>query len=235
MTDPSPNAGNATGEDDKASLPVWQESLLLLAIADDALGLMLLAVFYPSGPLSFVSFVGFMIPAVAVCIWLKRRPTMSFWPYVVLGGGLSWCALYFGGVHPSLALVPILPFMPHEKRDLGLFDEAEARLPYTMNRFEHAFHVPVQVVLFFFGLANGGVPFGSVGTGTWIVFVALLAGTTNRAAATEFATAAFDPGPVLDEAKMGALFSFAAAPAAILLGRAFGLRPGRQPDASRVA
>ena len=244
--------------------------LLLLAIADDALGLMLLAVFYPSGPLSFVSFVGFMIPAVAVCIWLKRRPTMSFWPYVVLGGGLSWCALYFGGVHPSLALVPILPFMPHEKRDLGLFDEAEARLPYTMNRFEHAFHVPVQVVLFFFGLANAGVPFGSVGTGTWIVFVALLAGkpigilgmtfigmklglrapgglsyrhtfvvgvtaAIGFTVALFFTTAAFDAGPVLDEAKMGALFSFAAAPAAILLGRAFGLRPGRPPDASRVA
>lgn len=33
MTDPSPVAGNTSGEDDKASLPVWQESLLLLAIA----------------------------------------------------------------------------------------------------------------------------------------------------------------------------------------------------------
>jgi NhaA family Na+:H+ antiporter len=44
-----------------------------------------------------------------------------------------------------------------------------------------------------------------------------------------FTTAAFDPGPVLDEAKMGALFSFAAAPAAILLGRAMGLSP-RKPD-----
>ena len=40
-----------------------------------------------------------------------------------------------------------------------------------------------------------------------------------------FTTAAFPPGSVLDEAKMGALFSFAAAPAAILLGRLMGLRP----------
>ena len=30
--------------------------LLLLAIADDALGLVLLAIFYPSGPLSLVNF-----------------------------------------------------------------------------------------------------------------------------------------------------------------------------------
>ena len=39
-----------------------------------------------------------------------------------------------------------------------------------------------------------------------------------------FATAAFLPGPVLDEVKMGSLLSFLAAPCAILLGRAVGLR-----------
>ena len=66
--------------------------------------------------------------------------------------------------------------MPHEKRDLGLFDEREPRLPYTMNQFEHAFKVPVQFVLFFFGLVNAGVPFGSVGSGTWIVFTGLIVG-----------------------------------------------------------
>ena len=39
-----------------------------------------------------------------------------------------------------------------------------------------------------------------------------------------FATAAFPPGPLLDEAKMGALMSFLAAPLAIFLGRLVGLR-----------
>jgi NhaA family Na+:H+ antiporter len=39
------------------------------------------------------------------------------------------------------------------------------------------------------------------------------------------ATAAFQPGTVLDEAKMGALISFFAAPVAIALGRLVGLRP----------
>jgi NhaA family Na+:H+ antiporter len=234
--------------------------LLLLAIADDALGLMLLAMFYPSGPLSPVNFASFMIPALGISLWLRQKPVLSFWPYVLLGGGLSWCALYFGGVHPSLALVPILPFMPHEKRDLGLFAELEEALPYTMNRFEHALKVPVQIVLFFFGLANAGVPFGSVGMGTWIVFVALLAGkpigivgmtfigvklglkapggltyphvvvvgvtaAIGFTVALFFTTAAFEPGSVLDEVKMGALFSFAAAPAAILLARLMGLSP----------
>ncbi|HJR58401.1 MAG TPA: Na+/H+ antiporter NhaA [Vicinamibacterales bacterium] len=234
--------------------------LLLLAIADDAIGLMLLAVFYPSGPLSLLNFAAFMIPAIGLSLWLKRRGTLSFWPYVLIGGGLSWCALFFGGVHPSLAMVPILPFMPHAKRDLGLFTERDAGLPDTMNRFEHAFDVPVQFVLLFFGLANAGVPLGNIGSGTWIVFIALMigkplgilsmtmlglklglrapGGLTYRhvlvvgvtaaigfTVALFFTTAAFAPGSVLDEAKMGALLSFAAAPAAILLGRAIGLNP----------
>jgi len=42
-----------------------------------------------------------------------------------------------------------------------------------------------------------------------------------------FATSAFRPGPVLDQAKMGALLSFFAAPIAIVLGRLAGLRPDR--------
>ncbi len=44
-----------------------------------------------------------------------------------------------------------------------------------------------------------------------------------------FATAAFPPGVVLAEAKMGALLSFVALPIAVAVGRAMGLRPGRTP------
>ncbi|HXW04079.1 MAG TPA: Na+/H+ antiporter NhaA [Vicinamibacterales bacterium] len=239
--------------------------LLLLAIADDALGLVLLAVFYPSGPLSIVNFALFMIPALGVALWLKRRRVTNFWAYTLAGGGLSWAALFFGGVHPALALVPILPFMPHEKRDLGLFDEREHGLPDTMNRFEHWWRVPVQIVLFFFGLANAGVLVSSVGQGTWIVLSSLVVGKPlgillftflavrlglrppgglsylhtvvlglaagiGFTVALFFATAAFPPGPVLDEAKMGALLSFIAAPLAVLLGRAVGMHPKRPFD-----
>ena len=160
--------------------------LLLLAIADDALGLILLAVFYPSGPVSLFWFAGLMIPALGVSLWLKRRPTKSFWPYVLLGGGLSWAAMHLGGLHPALALVPILPFMPHEKRDIGLFDPREENLPYTMNRFEHWWKVPVQVILLGFGLVNAGVPLSSIGTGTWMVLSALLVGKPLGIVVTTF-------------------------------------------------
>ena len=96
--------------------------LLLLAIADDALGLMILAVFYPSGPLSIAALAMLMTASLLVALWLKRRGVRSFWPYVLGPGSLSWAALYFGGFHPALALVPVIPFMPHSARDLGLFD-----------------------------------------------------------------------------------------------------------------
>src|SRR5688572_5408791 len=109
--------------------------LLLLAIADDALGLIILAVFYPSGTLSFGALVSLMTAAVVLAMWLRRRQTQSFWPYVLGAGALSWAALYFGGFHPALALVPIVPFMPHSPRDLGVFDPREAARRDTLNRF----------------------------------------------------------------------------------------------------
>jgi Na+:H+ antiporter, NhaA family len=236
--------------------------LLLLAIADDALGLIVLAVFYPAGSVSLARFIMLMVPAVVGTMWLRRRGTTNFWPYLLIGGGLSWAAMFLGGLHPALAMVPILPFMPHETRDLGIFDPREHDLPDTMNRFERTWRLPVQFILFFFGLVNGGVSLSSVGTGSWIVFFSLLfgkpigiVGTTflsvklglrapgglsyrhaivmgvaagiGFTVALFFATSAFRPGPILDQAKMGALLSFFAAPIAIVLGRLVGLRPDR--------
>lgn len=234
--------------------------LLLLAIADDAVGLLLLALFYPSAPLSWQWFAAFMLPAVMTAVYLRRRRFTNFWVYTLGAGGLSWMALYLGGIHPALALVPILPFMPLEPRDLGLFDPREHGLPDTMNRFERWWKTPVQFILFFFGLVNAGVSLTSVGGGTWIVLSSLVIGKPvgilaftlagvklglrapgglsylhtivlgiaagiGFTVALFFATASFAPGSALDEAKMGALLSFAAAPIAILVGRVVGLRP----------
>ena len=150
--------------------------LLVLAIADDALGLMILAVFYPSGPLSVAALAILMTAAILAAVWLKRRGVRNFWPYVIGPGSLSWAALYFGGFHPALALVPVVPFMPHSPRDLGLFDPREALRLDTLNQFEHWWATPVQFVLLFFGLANAGVPFEQVGPGTYFVLAALLLG-----------------------------------------------------------
>ena len=150
--------------------------LLLLAIADDALGLIILAVFYPSGSLSFVALGLLMSAALLLALWLRRRRTASFWPYVLGPGVLSWAALYWGGFHPALALVPVVPFMPHSARDLGLFVPEEEAQPDTLSHFEHWWARPVQIVLLLFGLTNAGVPFEQIGNGTYYVLAALLLG-----------------------------------------------------------
>jgi Na+:H+ antiporter, NhaA family len=150
--------------------------LLLLAIADDALGLVILALFYPSGPISPWALTGLMTAAVLMAMWLRRRRTRSFWTYVLGPGALSWTALYLGGFHPALALVPIVPFMPHSPADLGVFDPREEYRPDTLNRFEHWWATPVQFVLLLFGFANAGVPFEQIGPGTYYVLAGLLVG-----------------------------------------------------------
>lgn len=233
--------------------------LLLLAIADDALGLIVLAAFYPIGTLRPIEFVVLLGVALALSTWLRRTRTMNFWPYIAGAGFISWVAFYRGGLHPALALVPIIPFLPHARRDPGLFVESP-QLTDPLNRFEHWWKLPVHVILFFFGLVNAGVAVSSVGPATWVVLTAILVGKpvgivlftalcvaaglhkpdgvswrdmlvvgiiagTGFTVALFFATAAFPPGRLLDEAKMGALLSFSASILAI--AAALSLRVGR--------
>src|SRR5262249_19305854 len=130
--------------------------------------------------------------------------------------------------------------------DPGLFVDAPLDAHDALSEFEHRWKRPVQVVLFFFGLANAGVPVGRFGNGTWAVLVGILVGkplgiglavaagvaagltlppkltwrdvvVTGGVAgigftvALFFATAAFPPGPQLDEAKLGALLTVVSA------------------------
>jgi Na+:H+ antiporter, NhaA family len=148
--------------------------LLLLAIADDALGLLILAVFYPTGELRLAVFAILLGVALILAWWLRRAGTVNFWPYIVGGGTISWLAFYWGGLHPALALVPVVPLVPHAPRDEGLFIESDS--PDTLNAFERWWKIPVQAILFFFGLVNAGVEVTSVGAGTWIVLAAILLG-----------------------------------------------------------
>ncbi|MFY0620603.1 MAG: Na+/H+ antiporter NhaA [Pelagimonas sp.] len=246
--------------------------LLLLAIADDAAGLIILAIFYPSGELAPEWLLLSLVAAVGVFVlanWLPRRmdrhrqdrpnstwvrKTLTFWPYL-LAACASWYGFMMSGLHPALGLLPIVPTIPHADRSFGIFSEAETHLHDLLNTIEHALKHPVEIVLFFFGLLNAGVEFSSMGDATWLVLAGLLIGkpigifimgwiaavplklgipqgmrlidlvVIGFVAAIGFtvslfvATVAFDAGPVQDAAKMGALFSFAAAIVSIIAGK----------------
>ncbi|MGB8622716.1 MAG: Na+/H+ antiporter NhaA [Paracoccaceae bacterium] len=252
--------------------------LLLLAIADDAAGLIILAVFYPSGEVAPVWLLLSVAAAVTVFVlfnWLPRtldrgdqlrpnstwvREKLNFWPYLA-AGAVSWYGFQEAGLHPALGLLPVVPAIPHADRAFGFFSEAEQYLTDLLNRIEHLLKYPVEVILFFFGLLNAGVEFSSIGSPTWLVLAGLLIGkplgvtifgyiaahpmklglpsgmrtldlvVVGCVAAIGFtvslfiASVAFDGSVTLegvrvqDAAKMGALFSFAAAIVSIIVGK----------------
>lgn len=162
--------------------------LLLLAIADDAIGLGIIAVFYPDpdhpvAPVWLLLTAGGMVVALAM-----RRAKLSSWvPYVVIGGAISWVGLIKASIEPALALVPIVPFLP------GLSSTAAGSSPRKeqtptgvpgsqgpshspLEQFEHHLKLPVTLGLFFFAFANAGVPIGNMNAVTWIVLFSLIGG-----------------------------------------------------------
>ena len=167
--------------------------LLLLAIADDAAGLIILAIFYPSGELAPEMLLLSIAAAIGVYVlfnWLPRhldrgnqvrpkstwvRNKLSFWPYLI-AGAISWYGFQEAGIHPALGLLPIVPTLPHADRAFGIFSEAEQYLTDLLNHTEHLLKHPVEIVLFFFGLLNAGVEFSSIGSPTWLVLAGLIIG-----------------------------------------------------------
>jgi len=88
---------------------------------------------------------------------------------------LSWAGLYAAGVHPALALVPIVPFMSHSPRALTAREQRE-EAHASPSHFEHVFRLPVQLIAALFGLVNGGVLIRGFDDGTWAVLAATVIG-----------------------------------------------------------
>jgi len=153
--------------------------LLLLAIADDAVGLAIIAIFYPDPAFPFEPLWLLLTGAGMVAAYILRGyGCKSYWLYILAGGVPSWVGLHEAHIHPALALVFIVPFMPHRaKETMHIFEDDPADFS-TLARFEHEWKIIVDCGLFMFGLANAGVKFTEVGTVTWLVFFSLLVGKT---------------------------------------------------------
>jgi NhaA family Na+:H+ antiporter len=149
--------------------------LLLLAIADDAIGLIIIAVAYPQEPMRPL-FLLLILAALVTSLILRRMRVHSFWPYLLISGTLSWLAFALSGLHPALGLLPIIPMMPHAHVDTGLFNWDRLDTQDTLTRFEQWWKNPVELILGLFGLLNAGVLLSTVGPTTSLVLLGLLLG-----------------------------------------------------------
>lgn len=150
--------------------------LLLLAIADDAAGLMILAVFYPQAAIE-PAWLLLTLAAMLVAMVMRRRLRLhSHWWYILGPGVLCWISFYMANIHPALGLVPIIPLLPHAHTDLGTYARVELKREDTLSEFEAFWKTPVEGILGLFGLVNAGVVFSSLGVGTYLVLAGLLVG-----------------------------------------------------------
>ena len=141
--------------------------LLFLAIIDDFVGLGIIAVFYPNPDKAVqIESLSLVVAAMLLGYFFKCIKLKSYW-WFLLPTIISWFGMLKTGLHPALALVWVVPFMrqPHVK-------------PAPIDALEHDLKPIVDFGLFFFGLANAGVPFSTVSWLTLIIFLSLLIGKT---------------------------------------------------------
>ncbi len=106
--------------------------LLLLAVADDAIGLGIIAVFYPDPESPVVASWLLLVVAGMAVAYAMRRFDVRYWQiYILIAGGLSWVGLVKSSIEPALALVVIVPFLPGPQTTHGLFEEDEFEFEHT--------------------------------------------------------------------------------------------------------
>ncbi|MES2436340.1 MAG: Na+/H+ antiporter NhaA [Pseudomonadota bacterium] len=142
--------------------------LLLVTIACDFVGLLVLGLSYPSGGLFRLGWLALPLLA-SLGVWAlygrrqrlnaseaARRRGLMLWPYI-LAGAISFIGVAAAGLPPALGLLPVIPAIPHADRSFGFFAEAENFLHDPLNRLAHLLVRPLALVLFLFGLTRGGI------------------------------------------------------------------------------
>jgi NhaA family Na+:H+ antiporter len=149
--------------------------LLLVGIASDAVGLAALMIRVPAGDVH-ASGAALVSVAMAAAIVMRRCDVRNFWPYLVVSGALSWFGLYMTGLHPALALVPVMALLPRTMRVRGFMMDAPAGARDPLSRCYRALKIPSHIVLFLFGIVNAGVVIKGAGTGTTAVLISACVG-----------------------------------------------------------
>jgi NhaA family Na+:H+ antiporter len=157
--------------------------LLLLAVADDAIGLLIIAIFYPdpNHPPQYLWLILVAVGMLAAFI-MKKFGIKQWWLYLFIAGGFAWFGMFKCGMHPSLASVLIVPFIPNTEKmeeQLGTMageDDDDFKTP--LGHCEHKISPFVDFGLIFFGISNSGVQFSEISNLTLIIYLSLLVGKT---------------------------------------------------------
>ncbi len=147
--------------------------LLLLAIADDALGMGVLAVFYPQEPVH-AAWLLLSLGAVGVGLGFRALRIRRFPWYLLVPGAISWIGFALSGLHPALGLLPIVPLVPHV-HPFRFRPSWNLANPSDMDSFEYWLRNPVEVILGLFALCNAGLPLGGLDAGQLSVSLLVLA------------------------------------------------------------
>ncbi|MEG2198725.1 MAG: Na+/H+ antiporter NhaA [Anaerovorax sp.] len=156
--------------------------LLLLAVADDGVGLAIIAIFYPDPTMPTEPFWLLLVVAgMLVAALMKKKGLNNYVPYIFIAGTMAWIGMHNAHLHPALALVFIVPFLPKtgkvepRKSSQGLDDAVGDS---ALGKFEKQVSPIVDYGLIFFGISNAGVQFAEVNVLTWIIFASLVIGKT---------------------------------------------------------
>lgn len=160
--------------------------LLLLAIATDILAVLVAGLAHPDLSLRLAWLI---LPlAAALAVWARygrlppqeaperqRRARTHLLPYVI-AGALSWIGVAASGLPAALGLLPVIPAIAHADRSFGLFAEVEEVLRDPLNRLAHALIWPLTIILFLFGLTQGGIDLSAFAPTTVTTLAALWLG-----------------------------------------------------------
>jgi Na+:H+ antiporter, NhaA family len=132
-----------------ASLKVF---LAALAVMDDLIAIIIIAVFYTS-QLSIAYLLGAFAVFCLLAVLNRFFRIMSLVPYLI-GGVLMWFLMLKSGVHATIAGVLLAFAIPFSAKK----DDEES----PSHRLEHFLHKPVAfIILPIFALANTGIVIGS--------------------------------------------------------------------------
>jgi NhaA family Na+:H+ antiporter len=138
-----------------ASLKVF---LAALAVIDDLIAIIVIAVFYTSD-LSII-YLGGALGIFALLFILGRLRVLSLVPYMI-GGAVMWYLMLKSGVHATIAGVLLAFTIPFSVKN-GASDSAsgsEENEDSPSHYLEHILHKPVSfIILPIFALANTGIP-----------------------------------------------------------------------------